>query len=173
MSYSWIKISIIIGPKLKIVQDYCHDTKITVKEKGKKVKIIYGQTWKTFDQCMQLHMMTVLKHADAAESQHYYMMNHVKKPNKMSMLAFCLRIIDLNNYLLYLLCHEDVPDTPRSGIPHVNKKLPELELCTLILKNSRPCCVMLQIGIGKLIPRHFQLILQLSLITSRKLILRP
>jgi hypothetical protein len=64
--------------------------------KGTRVKF-----WLSFMDCIELHKLTVFP-ADAAEKQRYYMQQTIKKPQRVTVHQFVLRVGVLNNYLAYL-----------------------------------------------------------------------
>jgi hypothetical protein len=51
--------------------------------------------------CIKLHKLTIF-HADAAEKQCYYMQQTIKKPQRVTVRQFMLRMGVLNDYLAYL-----------------------------------------------------------------------
>jgi hypothetical protein len=51
--------------------------------------------------CIELHKFTVFP-ADAAEKQHYYMQQAIKKPQQVTAHQFVSRMGVLNDYMAYL-----------------------------------------------------------------------
>jgi hypothetical protein len=60
--------------------------------------------------CIKLHKLTVFP-CDAAKLQRYYMQQHIKKSQRVTVQAFVTRMGLLNNYLAYL---PTVKDSPRA-----------------------------------------------------------
>jgi hypothetical protein len=52
--------------------------------------------------CIKLHKLTIFS-ADAAEKQHYYMQQMIKKSQQVTVHQFVSRMGVLNDYLAYLL----------------------------------------------------------------------
>ncbi len=69
--------------------------------KGKSNKGICVKSWISFMDCIELHKLTVFS-ADAAEKQHYYMQQKIKKPQQVTVRQFVSRMGVLNDYLAYL-----------------------------------------------------------------------
>ena len=46
-----------------------------------------GKTWTSFLECMTFHLQSVF-HPDAAEAVKFYIMNTLKKPNRVPILQF-------------------------------------------------------------------------------------
>ncbi len=59
------------------------------------------KSWISFMDCIKLHKLIVFP-ADAAEKQHYYMQQTIKKPQQVTVRQFVLRMGVLNGYLAYL-----------------------------------------------------------------------
>ena len=53
--------------------------------------------------CVTFHLLTVFQ-SDAAETQHFYISNGLKKPNRVPIRQFVQRIQQLNGYLDLLPC---------------------------------------------------------------------
>ena len=68
---------------------------------GKSNKGICVKSWISFMDCIELHKLTVFP-ADAAEKQHYYMQQTIKKPLQVMACQFVSRMGILNDYLAYL-----------------------------------------------------------------------
>ncbi len=68
---------------------------------GKSNMGICMKSWISFMDCIKLHKLTVFP-ADAAEKQHYYMQQMIKKPQQVTVRQFMSRMGVLNGYLAYL-----------------------------------------------------------------------
>jgi hypothetical protein len=68
---------------------------------GKSNIGIHVKPWILFMDCIELHNLTVFP-ADAAEKQHYYMQQMIKKPKRVMVHQFVSRMGVLNDYLAYL-----------------------------------------------------------------------
>jgi hypothetical protein len=68
---------------------------------GKSNKSICMKFWISFMDCIELHKLTVFP-ADAAEKQHYYMQQMIKKPQRVMVRQFVSRMGVLNDYPAYL-----------------------------------------------------------------------
>ena len=53
--------------------------------------------------CMTFYLLSVFR-SDAAETQHFYISNGLKKPNRVPIRQFVQRIQQQNNYLHLLPC---------------------------------------------------------------------
>eukprot|EP00804_Cyclotella_cryptica_P005361 CCRYP_017449-RA/>CCRYP_017449-RA protein AED:0.37 eAED:1.00 QI:0/0/0/1/1/1/2/0/399 len=61
------------------------------------------KTWDSFHECVTFHLLQVFRH-DAGEALKYYIMNTLKKPNRVSIHQFFVRVEQLNSYLETLPC---------------------------------------------------------------------
>jgi hypothetical protein len=68
---------------------------------GKSNKGICMKSWISFMDCIKLHKLTIFP-ADAAEKQHYYMQQTIKKPQRVTVHQFVSRMDVLIDYLAYL-----------------------------------------------------------------------
>jgi hypothetical protein len=68
---------------------------------GKSNKGVCVKFWIPFMYCIKLHKLTIFP-ADAAEVQHYYMQQTIKKPQQVMVRQFVSRMGVLNDYLAYL-----------------------------------------------------------------------
>jgi hypothetical protein len=59
------------------------------------------QSWQFFQDCIELHKLTVFP-ADATENQHFYMQQMVRKPQQVTLHQYMSRMEVLNDYLAYL-----------------------------------------------------------------------
>jgi hypothetical protein len=64
-------------------------------------KGLHMHSWISFMDCIKLHKLTVFP-ADAAEKQHYYMQQMIKKSQQVTVHQFMSRMGVLNHYLAYL-----------------------------------------------------------------------
>ena len=88
--------------------------------------------WDSFLDCIELHKLTIFS-CDAAELQRYYMQQHVRKPQRVTIRAFVTRMGLLNDYLAYLPTVKDssmaVANTKKGNIP-----FDEADLAGIVLK---------------------------------------
>jgi hypothetical protein len=68
---------------------------------GKSNKGLCVHSLISFMDCIELHKLTIFP-ADAAETQHYYMQQRIKKPQQVTVCQFVSRMGVLNDYLAYL-----------------------------------------------------------------------
>eukprot|EP00804_Cyclotella_cryptica_P003536 CCRYP_002154-RA/>CCRYP_002154-RA protein AED:0.39 eAED:1.00 QI:0/0/0/1/1/1/3/0/379 len=61
------------------------------------------KTWNSFHECVTFHLLQVFRH-DAGEALKYYITNTLKKPNRVSIRQFFVRVEQLNSYLETLPC---------------------------------------------------------------------
>jgi len=59
------------------------------------------RTWKSLTDCIELHKLTVLP-ADAAEKQRFYVQQVVRKPQRVTIRQYMLRMGVLNDYIAHL-----------------------------------------------------------------------
>ena len=89
-----------------------------------------GKTWTSFLECVTFHLQFVFP-TNAAEAVKFYIMNTLKKPNRVPIWQFFVRVEQLNSYL------ENLPSLFLS--PKANSATNRLRrLRTLILQ--RTCC---------------------------------
>jgi hypothetical protein len=90
------------------------------------------KTWGSFLDCIELHKLTILS-CDTAELQQYYMQQHVRKPQHVTVQAFVTRMGLLNDDLAYLPTVKGssmaVKDTKRGNAP-----FNEADLARIVLK---------------------------------------
>ena len=103
----------------KVVQEM-HQKDHWVAVNGSHNKGPHKKTWESFLDCIELHKLTIFP-CDAAELQQYYMQQHVRKPQHVTVQAFVTRMGLLNDYLAYLPMVKDssmaVEDTQRGNVP--------------------------------------------------------
>jgi hypothetical protein len=78
-----------------------HMKNLWIGVNGKSNKGIRVKSRISFMDCIKLHKLTVFP-ADAAEKQHYYMKQTIKKPQRVTVRQFVSRMGILNDYLAYL-----------------------------------------------------------------------
>jgi hypothetical protein len=78
-----------------------HTKNLWIGVNGKANKGIYVHSWISFMDCIELHKLTLFP-ADAAEKQHYYVQQMIKKPQRVTVHQFVSRMGVLNDYLAYL-----------------------------------------------------------------------
>jgi hypothetical protein len=61
------------------------------------------KTWNSFNECITFHLLQVFRH-DAGEALKYYITNTLKKPNRVSIRQFFVRVEQLNSYIETLPC---------------------------------------------------------------------
>ena len=61
------------------------------------------KSWSSFRECVKFHLQTVFRF-DAGEALKYYITNTLKKPNRVSIRQFFVRVEQLNSYLETLPC---------------------------------------------------------------------
>jgi hypothetical protein len=81
--------------------------------------------------CIELHKLTVFP-ADAAEKQHYYMQQMIKKPQRVTVPQFVLRMGVLNDYLAYLPTVFDLLMAV-AGTKKINVPFNEADLAGIVL----------------------------------------
>ncbi len=90
------------------------------------------KTWEFFFDCIELHKLTIFS-CDPAELQRYYMQQHVRKPQRITVQAFVTRMGLLNDYLAYLPTVKDssmaIEDTKKGNVP-----FDEADLAGIVLK---------------------------------------
>ncbi len=59
-------------------------------------------TWKSLTDCIELHKLTVLPAADAAEKQRFYVQQVVHKPHRVTIRQYMSRMGVLNDYIAHL-----------------------------------------------------------------------
>ena len=89
------------------------------------------KTWDSFNECVTFHLLQVFHH-DAGEALKYYIMNTLKKPNRVSIRQFFVRVEQLNSYLETLPCLFNSPKANQA----TKKVLPldDADLATHLLR---------------------------------------
>ncbi len=98
---------------------------------GKSNKGICVKSWISFMNCIKLHKLTIFP-ADAAEKQHYYMQQTIKKPQQVTVRQFVSRMGVLNDYLAYLPTVFDLLMAV-AGTKKMNVPLDEADLARIVL----------------------------------------
>jgi hypothetical protein len=102
---------------------------------GKSNKGIRVKSWISFMNCIKLNKLTVFP-ADAAEKQHYYMQQTIKKPQRVTVHQFVSPMDILNDYLAYLPTVFDL-SMAITGTKKMNVPFNEADLAGIML-NSVP-----------------------------------
>jgi hypothetical protein len=103
----------------KIVHEI-HSKDPWVSMNGKSQKGFCVCSWLSFQDCIELHKLTIFP-ADTAEKQHFYMQQTIKKPQRVTVSQYksCMGV--LNDYLAYLPMVYDssraVEGTKKSNLP--------------------------------------------------------
>jgi hypothetical protein len=98
---------------------------------GKSNKGIHVKSWISFVDCIMLYKLTVFP-ADAAEKQHYYMQQMMKKPQRGMVHQFVSRMGVLNDYLAYLSTVFDL-SMAIAGTKKMNMPFNKADLAKIIL----------------------------------------
>jgi hypothetical protein len=100
---------------------------------GKSKKGIRVKSWISFMDCIKLHKLTIFP-ADAAEKQHYYMQQTIKKPQQVMVCQFVSRMGVLNDYLAYLPTVFD-SSMAVAGTKKMNVPFDEADLARIVLNS--------------------------------------
>jgi hypothetical protein len=98
---------------------------------GKSNKGIRVKSWISFMDCIELHKLTVFP-ADAAEKQHYYMQQMIKKPQQVTVRQFVSCMGVLNDYLAYLPTVFDL-SMAIAGTKKINVPFNKADLAGIVL----------------------------------------
>ncbi len=104
---------------------------------GKNVQVTVGRrprTWMSFQECLELHKLTVFS-ADAAKKQLFYIQQAVRKPQWATVRQHILQIGVLNDNVRYLPMLKDSPKT----VPTMKKgNIPfgKADLATIVLSTT-------------------------------------
>ena len=114
----------------KIVESQC-DTAPWIDLQGKEHPRARKKGHKSFDDCVNFHLLTVFR-TDAAERQKVYISNTLKKPQRVPVRYFFQRVEQLNGYLRHLPCLYNSP----YASPVTSSVMPfdDAELATLLLR---------------------------------------
>jgi hypothetical protein len=91
------------------------------------------KNWDSFNECVTFHLLQVFRH-DAGETLKYYITNTLKKPNRVSIRQFFVRVEQLNSYLETLPCLFNSPKANQA-----TKKVLPLEDADLATHLLRMC----------------------------------
>ncbi len=86
---------------------------------------------KSFEDCVMFHLLTVFPN-NASEQERYYIMNVLKKPQRISIHQFVQRVEQLNSYISQLPCWYYSPSVKANTIP-MNVPFAEADLSSHIL----------------------------------------
>ncbi len=103
---------------------------------GKSNKGICVISWISFMDCIELHKLTIFP-ADAAEKQHYYMQQMIKKPQRVTVHHFVSCMGVLNDYLAYLPMVFDLL-MAIAGTKKMNVSFDEADLAGIVLNLYHP-----------------------------------
>ncbi len=98
---------------------------------GKSNKSLCVRSWISFMDCIELHKLTVFP-ADAAEKQHYYMQQTIKKSQRVTVHQFVSCMGVLNDYLAYLPTVYD-SSMAVAGTKKMNVPFDEADLAGIVL----------------------------------------
>ncbi len=117
-----------------------------------------AHSWLSFQDCVQLHKLTIFP-VDAIEKQHFYMQQTVKKSQKVTIRQYMARMGVLNDYLTFLplVCNSSrAVEVTKKG----NMQFNEAELAGIVL-NSVPVSWMNQYNMMHLtLPESIRALLQ-------------
>jgi hypothetical protein len=103
----------------KIVHEI-HSKDPWVSMNGKSQKGLCVCSWLSFQDCIELHTLTIFP-ADATEKQHFYMQQTIKKPQQVTVSQYKSHMGVLNDYLAYLPMVYDsfmaIEGTKKSNMP--------------------------------------------------------
>jgi hypothetical protein len=91
-----------------------------------------GLLRKSFDDCMMFHLLTVFPN-NGAEQERYYLMNVLKKPQRISVHQFVQRVEQLNSYIAQLPCWFYSPSVKSKTTP-ANVLFTEADLASQFLR---------------------------------------
>jgi hypothetical protein len=91
-----------------------------------------GMSRKSFEDCVMFHLLTVFPN-NVAEQERYYIMNVLKKPQRVSIRQFVQRVEQLNSYILQVLCWYYSPSVKANTVP-MNVPFAEADLSSYVLQ---------------------------------------
>ncbi len=101
---------------------------------GQVTKGRHPQTWMSFQDCLELHKLTVFS-ADAAKRQQFYIQQAVHKPQRATVRQHILRMEVLNDYVKHLPTLKDslkaVPTAKKGNIPFCKADLAAIVLSSV------------------------------------------
>ncbi len=103
---------------------------------GQVTKGRHPQTWMSFQDCLELHKLTVFS-ADAAKRQRFYIQQVARKPQRATVQQHILQMGVLNDYVRYLPMLKDspkaVPTTKKGNIPFGKADLAAIVLASVTM----------------------------------------
>ncbi len=89
------------------------------------------RTWTSFQDCLELHKLTVFS-ADTAERQQFYIQQAVRKPQRATVRQHILQMGELNDYVKHLPM---LKDSPKAVLTTKKGKIPfnEADLAAIVL----------------------------------------
>ncbi len=114
----------------KIVQKM-HSKDLWVGVNGKSHKGLCMHSWLSFQDCIKLHKLTVFP-ADAAEKQHFYVQQTIKRAQQVMVHQYISRVGVLNDYLAYLPMVYDLSMAVK-GTKKSNVLIDEADLARIVL----------------------------------------
>jgi hypothetical protein len=92
--------------------------------------------WMSFQDCLELHKLTVFS-ADTTKRQQFYIQQVVRKPQRVTVRQHILQMGVLNDYIRYLPTLKDspkaVPMTKKGNIPFGKADLAMIELASVLV----------------------------------------
>jgi hypothetical protein len=112
-----------------------HERDLWAGVNGQVIKGRHLRTWMFFQDCLELHKLTVFS-ADAAKKQQFYIQQVVrKKPQRATVWQHISQMGVLNNYVRYLPTLKDrpkvVPATMKENIPFGEADLAAIVLASV------------------------------------------
>ncbi len=92
----------------------------------------WGMSHKSSEDCVMFHLLTVFPN-NAAEQERYYIMNVLKKSQRISICQFVQRVEQLNSYILQLPCWYYSPSVKTNTIP-MNLPFAKADLASHVLQ---------------------------------------
>jgi len=99
--------------------------------RGRKRSAMQGKTYKHFLTCTVFHLLTIFDE-DAAERQQLYISNTLKKPQRVTVRAFFVRVEQLNSYIKYLPSLYNSPKAVESTV--LAEPFTDAQLAVLLLR---------------------------------------
>jgi hypothetical protein len=91
-----------------------------------------GMSFKSFENCVAFHFLTVFPN-NTAEQERYYITNVLKKPQRVSIRQFVQHVEQLNSYISQLPCWYYSPSVKVNKIP-MNVPFAEADLSSHVLR---------------------------------------
>jgi hypothetical protein len=91
-----------------------------------------GMSHESFNNCVLFHLLTAFP-INAAEQEKYYILNVLKKPQRINVRQFIRRVEQLNAYIVQMLCFYYSPNANASTKPE-NVPFTEAELGAHVLR---------------------------------------